>query len=237
MYLELLKKCLTAYIYPESGYREVQPRPDMGIARRIVSKALAKRGYKLLKVVPFDSHEREVGKDWPWFGYSMIGLRRLSNLQDCVETVLAENVPGDLMESGVWRGGACILMRAVLKAHDVRDRSVYLADSFAGLPAPTHEADHGYDLSKEKYLAVSAQDVRMAFEKFDVMDDQVKFLEGWFKDTLPTAPINRLALLRLDGDLYESTMDVLTSVYDKVSTRGFIIVDDYHTWPPCKQAV
>ena len=167
----------------------------------------------------------------------MIGLRRLDNLQDCIETALEEGVPGDLIETGVWRGGACILMRAVLKVHDINDRSVYLADSFEGLPAPTLEADRGYDLSESRYLAVSVEEVQAAFQRFGLMDGQVRFLKGWFKDTLPTAHIDRLAILRIDGDLYESTMDVLNSLYDKVTTGGFVIVDDYHTWPPCKRAV
>jgi O-methyltransferase len=221
----------------ESSYTEIRPRRDMPLVKKILVKILAKRGYKIYKVRPFDSEARELGKDWPSLCYTMIGLRRLDNLQKCVEIALAEGVPGDLIETGVWRGGACILMRAILKVNNVVNRNVYLADSFEGLPAPEVEADRDYDLSENKYLAVSVEDVRGAFQRFGLMDSQVKFLKGWFKDTLATDTIGRLAVLRLDGDLYESTMDVLTSLYDKVSVRGFIIVDDYHTWPPCKQAV
>ena len=78
-------------------------------------------------------------------------------------------------------------MRAILKAHDVRDRSVWLADSFEGLPAPSLDADTGYDLSDDSYLAVSVDEVKANFERFGLLDHQVKFLKGWFKDTLPTA--------------------------------------------------
>jgi O-methyltransferase len=237
LYLDLLKKSLTGYLYVESSYTEIKPTRWMPFLRRTLAKEFAKRGYKIFKVMPFDLEAREFGRDWPSFGYSMIGLRRLDNLQRCVETVIKDGIPGDLIETGVWRGGACILMRAILKLHGVSDRSVYLADSFEGLPAPTLRADHGYDLSENTYLAVSVDEVRAAFQRFGLLDNQVKFLKGWFKDTLPTVQMGRLAVLRLDGDLYESTMDVLNSLYAKVSPNGFVIVDDYHSWPPCKLAV
>jgi hypothetical protein len=237
LYLDLLKKSLTGYLYAESSYIEIRPSRWMSFFKRTLAKILRKRGYKIFKILPSDPEARELGKDWPSFSYSMIGLRRLDNLQRCVETVLKEGVPGDLIETGVWRGGACILMRAILKLHGIDNRSVYLADSFEGLPAPALEADRGYDLSENSYLAVSVEEVRTAFQKFGLLDEQVKFLEGWFKDTLPNAEIDCLAVLRLDGDLYESTMDALNSLYAKVSPQGFVIVDDYGAWAPCKLAV
>jgi len=237
LYLDLLRKCLTGYLYPESSSVEIRPHPRMRLTRKLLLNALNKRGYKLFKTMPFDSKTREHGTDWPSIGYSMVGLKRLHNLQACVESILDERIPGDLIEAGVWRGGACILMRGILKLHGVEDRNVWLADSFEGLPAPSNDADSGYDLSNNPYLAVSLEEVEKAFQRFGLMDRQVKFLKGWFKDTLPDSPIARLALLRTDCDLYESTMDVLEPLYHKVSDRGFVIVDDYHTWPPCKLAV
>jgi O-methyltransferase len=237
LYLELLKKCLTGYLYPESSNIEVYPHRGMRLARKVLVKALNKRGYKVFKVMPFDPKKRELGRDWPCIAYSMVGCKRLDNLQACVESVLEEGVPGDLIETGVWRGGACILMRAILELYGVRDRSVWLADSFEGLPAPSLDADRGYDLSESIYNKVSLEQVKEAFRRFGFLDAQVNFLKGWFKDTLPTAPIGRLAILRTDGDLYESTMDVLNSLYHKVSPRGVVIVDDYRDWPPCKRAV
>ncbi len=202
-------------------------------------EALNKRGYKILRTAPFDAQARALGKDWPSIGYSMVGLKRLDNLQSCVETVLHENVPGDLLEAGVWRGGSCILMRAILKLYGVTDRTVWLADSFQGLPAPSLEADRRYDLSASVFpvLAVSQDEVEAAFRRFDLLDDQVTFLQGWFKDTLAGAPVSKLAVLRMDGDLYESTMDIFNALYHKVSAGGFVIVDDYHALDPCKQAV
>jgi hypothetical protein len=241
LYLDLMKKCVTGYVYPESSnlelYAESGLRPRV-LARTIFVKALKSQGYKLFKVVPFDPKARESGKDWPSICYSMVGLKRLDNLQDCVETVLREGIPGDLIETGVWRGGACMLMRSILKVHNVTDRIVWVADSFKGLPSPSHHADEGFcDLSGNPYLTVSLEEVEANFYRFGLLDEQVKFLPGWFNDTLPTAPIGRLAVLRLDGDMYKSTADVLTALYDKVSPRGFVIVDDYHNWSTCKLAV
>jgi len=237
LYLDLLKRCLTGYLYPESSNQEVHPDRSLPPTKRHLFQFLNKRGYKIFKTVPFDPEARKLGKDWPSIGYSMVGLKRLDNLQFCVESVLKEGVPGDLLEAGVWRGGSCIFMRAILKLRGVTDRTVWLADSFQGLPAPSHVADRDYDLSKFLALAVSQAEVEASFQRFGLLDNRVKFLKGWFKDTLPTAPVSRLAILRMDGDYYESTMDILNALYHKLSPGGFLIVDDYDLLPPCKQAV
>lgn len=237
LYLDLLKRCLTGYLFPESSNQEVRPDRNMRLSRRMLFEALNKKGYKVFRSKPFDPESRSLGKDWPSIGYSMVGLKRLDNLQFCVESVLNENVPGDLLEAGVWRGGSCIFMRAILKLRKITDRTVWVADSFEGLPAPTLAADRGYDFSGVSQLAISQAEVEDAFRRFDLLDSQVRFLKGWFRDALPNAPVSRLAVLRTDGDLYESTMDVFNALYHKVSAGGYIIVDDYHMLPPCKQAV
>lgn len=170
----------------------------------------------------------------------MIGMQRLTDLQHCVETVLAENIPGDLIECGVWRGGASILMRAVLAAYQDETRCVWLADSFAGLPRPdpaNYKADKWLKLSLAgAMLAVPETEVRANFQRYGLLDDQVRFLAGWFKDTLHDAPVDRLAVLRLDGDLYESTIQALDALYPRLSPGGFCIIDDYHI-KACRQAV
>ena len=170
----------------------------------------------------------------------MIGSSRLENLQFCVEDVIRNRVPGDLIETGVWRGGACILMRAVLQAHAVFDRQVWVADSFEGLPSPDAENypyDEGLDLSVYRELAVSLEKVKENFRRYALLDDRVRFLKGWFKDSLPNASIDSLAVMRLDGDTYESTMDAISVLYPKLSPGGFCIVDDYEAFPDCQRAV
>jgi O-methyltransferase len=86
-------------------------------------------------------------------------------------------------------------------------------------------------------LAVPLENVKEIFERYGLLDDQVRFLKGWFRDTLPNAPIEKLAILRLDGDMYESTMDVLRNLYYRVSAGGFVIVDDYGAYSACRKAV
>jgi O-methyltransferase len=169
-------------------------------------------------------------------GASMVGRARLENLESCLISVLTEGVPGDFVECGVWRGGACAFAKAVLDARG-SDRSVWLADSFAGLRAPEHAADT-IDLSARKYpmLAVSRPRVQALFERLGLMDGRVRFVEGWFDETLAVAPIGAIAVLRLDGDYYESTLTPLTVLYDRVAPGGFVIVDDYGLLEPARRA-
>jgi macrocin-O-methyltransferase TylF-like protien len=178
---------------------------------------------------------------------SMLPLARLDNIRNCIENILREGIPGDLIETGVWRGGACIFMRGILKAHSITDRLVWVADSFEGLPAPNPnmfpleaKVQSGPVMQKEYHnFAVSLEEVTRNFAAYSMMDDQVKFLKGWFKDTLPNAPIGTLSLMRLDGDFYESTRDGLDNLYDRLSIGGYVIIDDYgeDTWTYCRKAV
>ena len=171
--------------------------------------------------------------------HTMIGKKRLDNLQHCIETVISENIPGDFIETGIWRGGVCIFMRGILAAYGITDRTVWAADSFEGVPPPTWPEDAGFDISRDvlPVLAVPLEDVQQLFRRYGLLDDTVQFLKGWFKDSLPGAPIEKLSILRLDGDLYESTTTALAPLFDKVSRGGFVIVDDYGSCPPCKRAI
>jgi O-methyltransferase len=201
-YLDLLKNCLIGKIYEDRPYQDAN----------------------------FQAEWREAGLDWPTQAHSMIGNRRMLNLRELCEDVILNKVPGDFIETGVWRGGACIFMRAILKAYDVEDRIVWVADSFEGLPPPDEQNypdDRGCVFHEDRELAVSLEEVQKNFRSYGLLDDQVRFLKGWFKNTLPAAPIERLALLRLDGDMYESTMDPLNALYHKLSRGGYVIVDDF----------
>ncbi len=133
-----------------------------------------------------------------------------------------------------------IYMRGVLAAHAVADRTVWCADSFQGLPAPSpteYPADKELHLEQFEYLSVGVEIVRRNFARYGLLDNQVQFLVGWFKDTLPTAPIKQLSILRLDGDLYESTSHALQNLYPKLTPGGYCIIDDYGNIDACKKAV
>jgi hypothetical protein len=218
LYIDLMERCLLGLIYKDGSLVQFE-LPGRPLSSESV---------------------RENGLDWPIQAHSMIGLKRMQNIRFCVERVLADNIPGDVIETGVWRGGACIFMRALLKAHGANDRFVWVADSFQGLPKPNPEKyplDRGWDLSIYPELSVSIRTVKENFARYDLLDEQVRFLEGWFKDTLPSASVQQLAIMRLDGDLYESTMDALDNLYSKLSVGGYVIVDDYGIIPACRQAV
>jgi hypothetical protein len=216
LYLELLKRCLTRTLYDDD-------------------QTIDRTG----QIVPRNPRLRAMGRDWPSEAETMIGLQRMDNLQACVTDVLRRGVPGDLIETGVWRGGATIFMRAILCAYDVTDRTVWAADSFAGLPPADpdqYPADVGSVLHKIETLAVGLEEVKANFVRYGLLDDRVRFLAGWFRDTLPEAPIERIAVLRLDGDMYESTMVALRALYPKLSVGGYVIVDDW-ILHRCRQAV
>lgn len=231
-YLDLLRRNLTRY-----GSDELVPVGWTHLGRPLFST----RNLMLVRKRPFNEHARKLGLDWPADALTMIGMQRLTSLQRCVETVLAEDVPGDLVECGVWRGGASILMRAVLSAYGDEKRSVWLCDSFEGVPPPDtahYEADKGIKLHRAAgVLAVPQAQVKSNFERYGLLDDRVRFIPGWFKDTLQDAPIDRISVLRLDGDLYESTIQALDALYPRLSSGGFCIIDDYHAIDACRQAV
>jgi hypothetical protein len=220
LYLDLLKKSLTQTLF------QSEPDPD-GAQERFIPDFV--RHYIQGSAI------------------TMLPMARLNNLQSCIAEVVQQRIPGDLIETGVWRGGATIFMRGALKAYGAADRKVWVADSFEGLPKPDEKAfpleakahERPIMTKMVKHFAAGIEDVKRNFEAYGLLDDKVQFLKGWFKDTLPTAPISQLAVMRLDGDYYESTIDALENLYDKLSVGGFAIIDDYgeETWTYCKKAV
>jgi O-methyltransferase len=243
LYLDLIKKTLCYTLWPESNISYFAfNNSNNPIKYRLVS--LASRIFKyakldLVKVRSIQPDEREEGRVFPRYADTMIGVKRLDNIQFCVETMIREGIEGDLIETGAWRGGACIFMCAILAAYGIDNRKVFVADSFEGLPKPNpdkYPADKGSRFYKTQYLVVSQEEVENNFKKYGLLNDNVVFLKGWFKDTLPNTPIEKLAILRLDGDMYSSTIESLRSLYHKLSIGGFCIIDDY-ALPSCRNAV
>lgn len=199
LYLDLMKRCVTNMIYARA-------EPN------------------------FDAIKRANGWDWPAMAHTMIGMKRMDNIQFCFEKVIEDGVEGDLVEAGVWRGGAVIFMRALLAAYGISNRRVWCADSFEGLPCPDpqkYPADFGDGHHTQRFLSVGLDEVKANFDAYGLLDGQVRFLKGWFEDTLPSAEIGKLCVCRLDGDMYGSTIVALESLYPKLSAGGFLIVDDW----------
>jgi O-methyltransferase len=188
--------------------------------------------------------------------YTMIGWDRLCNVHSSLDYIRENNIDGDVMETGVWKGGTCIFMAEYIKLYKM-NKNIYVADSFDGLPRPnmtdyemghqdielynefynSFKSGHLDDAGTSNIFDISIENVKSNFKSFRLLDDNVFFIKGWFKDTMVNnKEITKLSLLRLDGDLYSSTMDVLNNMYYKVSDKGIIIIDDYGL-PRCKEAV
>jgi O-methyltransferase len=243
LYLELLEKTLTYSFWdePPVPFERIYARRKMRwrLFGAVLTRFLAAFDLRAVRPSRVREEDRLAGRVWPALAHTMVGRTRLRNVRTCVETVLREGVPGDLLEAGVWRGGTCIFMKGVLEAHGVHDRSLYVADSFAGLPPPDDErypADRGDRLHAEDFLRASRDEVEDNFRAFGLLDDRVVFLDGWFRDTLRAAEIEALAILRLDADMYGSTMEALDPLYPRLSPGGFCIVDDYDL-EACRRAV
>ena len=242
LYLDLLKKTLTRALVARPFERQTL-RPSRPLLRRFyrfLKPRLTARNYELVRLLRSDAQQYvESGNETKARAEdaeTMLGTRQLDNMQACIADVVRRNVPGDLLEAGVWRGGMTVFMRGALKAYGDRRRTVWVADSFAGLPAPDTRLET-FEEWKGGDMAVSLEDVRQNFGRYGLLDDQVRFLKGFFSETLPAAPIARLAVLRADADLYASTRDVLDHLYPKLSIGGYAIFDDYVNLPDCRKAI
>jgi hypothetical protein len=245
-YLDVLKRALANLVYPEDALRiEMLMRGELDgdplAVQRLLRDVRYERPEAYAGVV---AAKREGGVDavgGARLSHTMIGLDGLDNLERCAHRVFADGVPGDFLEAGVCHGGASIFLRALQVAYGEDDRVTWLADSFEGVPPPTHpvDRDHDLDLTEARlpWMAAGIDAVRDNFDTYDLLSDGVRFLPGLFADTLPQAPVERLAILRVDGDLYSSTRETLDAMYDRVSDGGYVIVDDYGCLEPCRLAV
>jgi O-methyltransferase len=240
LYLDLMKKVLTRALLATGMERHtIRPRGPKSRLLSRLNRAIARFGLEAVRLTP------SCAEDYLESGHeagnrvedaeTMLGTRQLDHMQQCIVDVLTRGVPGDLIETGVWRGGMTIFMRAVLMAHHVTDRKVWAADSFAGLPSVNRQHDT-FDWHRGD-MAVSLEIVKNNFARYGMLDEQVVFLKGFFGETLPTAPIRQLSILRVDADLYESTMDALRNLYSALSVGGYAIFDDYQNLPDCRRAI
>lgn len=245
-YLELLKRALVNLLYPE---HELWMR-HVAKAGHHVDKAARDRELRDIRHLQPDAyaalihckHFGEVMYGEPTRdSHTMVGLRRLNNLEYCARRVFAEQVAGDFLEAGVCQGGATIFLRALQVAFGEEERRTWVADSFQGLPPPVLPQDisHNMDFIEARFpwLAISEETVRENFRIYDLLSEQVRFIPGWFDQTLESTPTGPLALLRVDADLYQSTRDVLAGLYDRVSVGGYVIIDDYGSFAACRKAV
>ena len=273
LYIDLLMRAVSNILYEDKPYWFLEDGD-----KKVIGK-----GFRLDK--------RVEGEDFPSMSHTMIGIKRLRNLHYCIEQVIENNVPGDIIETGVFCGGASIFANGVLRAHNVTDRKVYACDTFApplkppsplvttfalpivkALAAIDHPRwrrmcypvlmkitgqDKRFPLSKDMgddFVSLiawalrhadsmmpekkaSLEHVKSNFARYGLLDENVVFLQGFFSETLPDAPIETLSVIRLDGDVYDSTMQAIEMLYPKLSPGGFCIVDDYLAFAECQQAI
>lgn len=169
--------------------------------------------------------------------YTMVRNYNLINLYWMVRYINRNNIPGAIVECGVWNGGSSAMMAAA--CHDSgTQREFWLFDSFEGLPPPSAR-----DQALERIFYFkdwnrgSIDKVKQIFKKLNLSLDRVHFVKGWFDQTIPHTPLPEVALLHIDADWYDSVMTVLKHLYDHVTPGGYIVLDDYGYWKGCDQAV
>lgn len=245
-YLDLLSRALVNLIYPEHDLRideleEHPPAADRLAYERRMRDLRYLEPETFATIVQHKIEGTSFKRRPARFAHTMVGLRRLDNLEYCAASVIENGVAGDFVECGVLQGGASIFLRALQVAYGEESRRTWVCDSFTGPPPPTDDADRelaaGFNEAAEPWLAATVQSVRDNFRMYDLLSDHVRFVEGLFAESLPHAPIERIAILRLDVGLYDATTDVLEHLYDKVSPGGFLVIDDYNVYEPCRRAV
>lgn len=177
---------------------------------------------------------------------TLLPADRLISLMTHVDVVIKEGVPGDFVECGVWRGGASFLMALRAEAAGIRDRTVWMFDSFEGLPAPTVRdgrrarswARGGSSQTLLDNCRVDEVEVRTAAADLG-LTKRVRIVKGWFEDSLPKLldEVGEVSILRIDCDWYESVRTCLSLMFHVVTPGGLVILDDYYDWRGCAAAV
>lgn len=166
---------------------------------------------------------------------TLLTKNQLDLIEGAVATLEERAVPGDFLEAGVWRGGAIILMRALLDAYNISGRKVFAADSFAGIPRNVKARNDPVDQWSDRWVA-SLDEVRQSIRRFGLLDDRIVFSAGFFAESLKSLAKERFALIRLDSDSYDSVGTSLDYLYPLVSKGGIVIIDDWHL-VGCRTAV
>ncbi|MFT3908924.1 MAG: TylF/MycF/NovP-related O-methyltransferase [Ferruginibacter sp.] len=183
--------------------------------------------------------------------YSMAGVERMFSLYTAVNYILSNNIKGDFVECGVWRGGSAMMIAKVLLSHNITDRKIFLYDTFEGMTAPTTEdvSTTGVDattmLEQNKFSKDSRvwcyadlNDVQKNMRSTGFSQEKIVYVKGKVEETIPgNMPNENIALLRLDTDWYESTKHELIHLFPKLQIKGVLIIDDYGHWEGCKKAV
>lgn len=181
--------------------------------------------------------------------FTMTSPERLAALVDAVRYVEARGIEGDIVECGVWKGGSCMAIARTLQSLGVTNRTIYLYDTFEGMSEPTEDdreaatgADAasllgGADKSEVVWAYSPIEEVKQNIERTGYPPERLQFVKGKVEDTIPARVPDRIALLRLDTDWYESTRHELQHLYPRLAQGGVLIIDDYGHWAGARKAV
>ena len=214
LYLDLLKRALNNYLYLGDN-----------------------RDFDQYEIASFYSEE---GQQWnipeAVRPHSLLNTQKLNALQSLMYDVVVNDIPGDFIEAGVYKGGTVIFMLGFLKAFGIDDRMVWAADSFQGIPQSKRYAyiRDPVDSWTDRW-ETGLEEVQANIFRYGLANSNLRYLEGYFADTLPGAPLGQIAIARLDGDAYESTRDALEHLYPRLTQGGYVIIDDWHL-ESCKKA-
>lgn len=224
------------------------------MVKHLVRSAVRRLGYDVVRATPdpdsvlsdLDEQERAIVRQAK--AYSLTSLERLAAVVQAVRYVVRHRIPGDFVECGVWRGGSSMAAALALKAFGDTSRALYLYDTFEGMSEPTekdkladgtsasailtdHEKGTGY------WCYASLEDVTANLRTTGYPEDKLVYVKGKVEDTIPARIPDKLAILRLDTDWYESTAHELLHLYPRLSRHGVLLIDDYGHWQGARAAV
>jgi O-methyltransferase len=224
------------------------------VVKQLVRSAVRRLGYDVVRATPdvdsvlsdLDDVERAIIQQVR--PYSLTSLERLAAVVQAVRYVCRHRIPGDFVECGVWRGGSSMAAALALKAFGDTSRTLYLYDTFEGMSEPTDKDKLADGTSASTILAdhekgtgywcyASLEDVIANVRTTGYPEDKVVFVKGRVEDTIPARIPEKLAILRLDTDWYESTAHELLHLYPRLTRHGVLIIDDYGHWQGARQAV
>jgi hypothetical protein len=218
------------------------------LVRSVVRRLIERSGYELVPAsthaaseFPTDFEPNEIEIYRSVATCTLAGPERTISLIRAVKYLVENEIPGDLVECGVWKGGSMMAVALTLLRLNRADRRLWLYDTFTGMSEPTAEdiSNCGYSAQKDfeaEWLRISKEKVRAAIAKTGYDLGRVEFVEGKVEDTIPTRSPDRIALLRLDTDWYESTRHEFIHLYPRLSRGGVLLVDDYGHWQGARKA-